>query len=108
MGAFVGLLLIAVLLGAYFTPWIVAAIRHLPNQGPVIVVNIFLGWTFVGWVVALAMACRSAPAPTAMPWAAGPPGAWPTVPPGGPPQLPPVTGPLTPGERIQQDGETAS
>jgi Superinfection immunity protein len=106
--AFVGLLIIAALLGAYFAPWIVAAVRHLPNRGPIIVVNIFLGWTFIGWVVALAMACRSVPASAVMPSAADPPGAWPAVPPAGPPRLPPVTGPLTPGERIQQDGETAS
>jgi hypothetical protein len=25
----------------------------------VVVINVFLGWTFVGWVVALAMACRT-------------------------------------------------
>jgi hypothetical protein len=27
----------------------------------VIVVNVFLGWTLIGWVVALAMAARSVP-----------------------------------------------
>jgi hypothetical protein len=30
--------------------------------GSVVVINIFLGWTFIGWVVALAMAARSVPA----------------------------------------------
>jgi hypothetical protein len=25
----------------------------------VVVINVFLGWAFVGWVVALAMACRT-------------------------------------------------
>jgi hypothetical protein len=29
----------------------------MPNKGSTIVVNVFLGWTFIGWVVALAMAC---------------------------------------------------
>jgi hypothetical protein len=27
----------------------------------VLVINLFLGWTFVGWVVALAMALRDVP-----------------------------------------------
>lgn len=50
-------------LGLYFIPTIVALARkeqgNLANIGPLIVVNVFLGWTFVGWVVALAMACQS-------------------------------------------------
>lgn len=46
---------------AYWVPTIVALVRHIPNKGSVIVVNAFLGWTVVGWVVALAMAVRSRP-----------------------------------------------
>ena len=42
---------------AYFAPSIVANVRHVRNVGSVVVVNLFLGWTFIGWVVALAMAC---------------------------------------------------
>ena len=45
-----------------FVPWWVAVHRNVPNAGSVIVVNLFLGWTVVGWVAALAMACRSIPA----------------------------------------------
>lgn len=52
------LLLVAV---GYFLPLIVAAVRKVPNVGSVAVVNIFLGWTVVGWVVALAMAARTVP-----------------------------------------------
>lgn len=49
---------ILVILGVpYFTPSIVAWVRKMPNIGSIIVVNFFLGWTFIGWVVALAMAC---------------------------------------------------
>ena len=33
----------------------------MPNDGSVIVVNVLLGWTVVGWIIALAMACRSKP-----------------------------------------------
>jgi hypothetical protein len=40
----------------YFVPSVVALYRETPNKGSTIVVNIFLGWTVIGWVVALAMA----------------------------------------------------
>jgi hypothetical protein len=54
-----GAILVIVLIGFYFLPVIVGAVRSVPNMGSVLVINFFLGWTFVGWVVALAMACRS-------------------------------------------------
>lgn len=38
----------------YFLPSIVAANRK--NNGGVLVINLFLGWTLIGWVVALAWA----------------------------------------------------
>jgi hypothetical protein len=43
----------------YFVPTIIALSRSLPNAGSVVVVNILLGWTFLGWVAALAMAAGS-------------------------------------------------
>jgi len=46
----------------YLLPSIVAVTRKVPNSGSVIVINVFLGWTFIGWVVALAMAVRTKPA----------------------------------------------
>jgi Superinfection immunity protein len=51
----------AIVLGfaVYFLPSIVAYGRKVTNSGSVFVINLFLGWTFVGWVVALAMACRT-------------------------------------------------
>jgi hypothetical protein len=48
-----------VVLALYFLPSIVAVARRITHQGSVVVINVFLGWTFVGWVVALAMACRT-------------------------------------------------
>jgi hypothetical protein len=50
-------------IAAYFLPTVVGAIRHVPNLGSVGVINFFLGWTFVGWIVAMAMAARSQPQP---------------------------------------------
>jgi hypothetical protein len=47
------------LIGVYFLPTIVAVTRKVTNQGSVAVINFFLGWTLLGWVVALAMACRT-------------------------------------------------
>jgi Superinfection immunity protein len=55
------LVIINVVTLGYFVPWWVAVHRHVPNWGSVIVVNVLLGWTLVGWAVAMAMACRSIP-----------------------------------------------
>lgn len=46
----------------YFLPAIIGAARKVPNILSVFVINLFLGWTFIGWVVALAMAVRTVPA----------------------------------------------
>jgi hypothetical protein len=64
LGAATGGVLLAflALLALYFIPSIIGAVRKVPNIGSVVVVNIFLGWTFIGWVVAMAMAARSVPA----------------------------------------------
>jgi Superinfection immunity protein len=43
----------------YFVPIIVAVVRKVTNQGSVAVINVTLGWTVIGWIVALAMACRT-------------------------------------------------
>jgi hypothetical protein len=56
-----GFVLILIVAGLYFIPTIVGAIRHVPNIGSIIVINLFLGWSVIGWIVALAMAARSVP-----------------------------------------------
>jgi hypothetical protein len=43
----------------YFLPWAVAATRGKSNSLAVGLVNFLLGWTLVGWVVALVMACTA-------------------------------------------------
>jgi hypothetical protein len=59
-GSAVAVLLVVVVgICLYFLPTIVAVRRKVTNQGSVFVINFFLGWTFVGWVVSLAMACRT-------------------------------------------------
>jgi uncharacterized membrane protein YqaE (UPF0057 family) len=42
-----------VLLVAYFFPTIVAFIRGHQDKFAILVLNIFLGWTVIGWIKAL-------------------------------------------------------
>jgi hypothetical protein len=39
----------------YFLPTFIAIDKKSKNKNAVIVINLFLGWTLLGWVVALAM-----------------------------------------------------
>lgn len=45
-----------VLFALYVTPSIIAMTRRLRNTDSIMVLNVLLGWTFVGWVVALCWA----------------------------------------------------
>ena len=40
-------------IGLYFIPSIVASHRNHHNTIPILLVNVFLDWTFLGWVLAL-------------------------------------------------------
>ena len=60
-GTILGLLLWVVIIVAYWTPTIIAGVRHIQGMGQVVIVNLFLGWPFIGWVVALVMAFRHVP-----------------------------------------------
>ena len=53
--------IIAVLSGFYMLPWAIAATRHKQNTGTIALLNVFLGWSGVGWVIALVLACLSDP-----------------------------------------------
>ena len=53
------LLIVLVVGGLYFIPSIVALMREHPSRAGIIILNIFLGWTLVGWVVSLAWAASS-------------------------------------------------
>jgi hypothetical protein len=61
-----GIIVILILFVAYFFPSFVADRRNVPNKGSVRVINLFLGWTVIGWVVALAMA-MAGPSPAQKP-----------------------------------------
>jgi hypothetical protein len=60
-GVAVSLFGVLVMIGLYLLPSVVAMVRKVVNVGSVVTVNVFLGWTLVGWVVAMAMATRTNP-----------------------------------------------
>ena len=53
------LLLMLAAIPLYFLPAIVANSRKHSNSGPILVINLLLGWTFLGWVGALVWALSS-------------------------------------------------
>jgi len=50
------LVVLVVVIAFYFLPSIVAYGRGKVNPGGVLVINLLLGWTVIGWIVALALA----------------------------------------------------
>jgi len=53
------LMLLTFLLACYFLPTIIAGFRHHHNVVAIGLVNLFFGWTLVGWVGALVWAVIS-------------------------------------------------
>jgi hypothetical protein len=52
-------LLPAIVLLVYFVPWLVGSNRHHRQKLAISMLNLFGGWTLIGWVVALVWACTS-------------------------------------------------
>jgi hypothetical protein len=50
--------IVAILTGGYMAPWAVAAVRDVPHW-LVFWINLLLGWTIIGWIIALVMALRT-------------------------------------------------
>ena len=48
---------LAILTAGYLLPWAIAAVRDVSHWS-VFWVNLLLGWTIVGWIIALVMALR--------------------------------------------------
>jgi hypothetical protein len=65
-GLFIGVVIAALL---YFIPTVIAGIRHHHRTTTIFLLNLFLGWTLIGWIGALFWACsdpgpkRGAPVP---------------------------------------------
>ena len=51
-------IVVAILTGGYMLPWAIAAVRGTANSWSVFWVNLLLGWTVIGWIIALVMAIR--------------------------------------------------
>jgi hypothetical protein len=49
------------LLAINFLPTIIAGVRKVRNFGWILTINLLLGWTVIGWVVALIWAFRDEP-----------------------------------------------
>jgi uncharacterized membrane protein YbhN (UPF0104 family) len=50
-------LIVVFVLGLYFLPTINAASRKHHSSGAVFMLNLLLGWTFLGWVIAMVWSC---------------------------------------------------
>lgn len=47
------------ILVAYFFPAIIAAVRGHHQKNAILILNLLLGWTFLGWVIALVWAATA-------------------------------------------------
>jgi hypothetical protein len=50
---------LAVLTLGYMLPWAVAETRGRPNSLAIGLLNFLVGWTLIGWIAALVMACSA-------------------------------------------------
>jgi hypothetical protein len=50
--------IVAILTAGYMLPWAIAAVRDVPHWG-VFWLNLLLGWTIVGWIIALVLSLRA-------------------------------------------------
>lgn len=63
MEAILGLFLLIGGLALYFVPLLVAMRNERENTTAIGLLNLFLGWTLIGWVGALVWASTNAPKP---------------------------------------------
>ena len=49
-----GFIILIVSLIIYLLPSLIACERNHLNQIPILIINLFLGWTLIGWVLCLA------------------------------------------------------
>ena len=63
MNAFEALAILALALAWYLLPTLVAVIRKHHNAMAIFLLNLFLGWSVIGWVVALVWSFTKPPPP---------------------------------------------
>ena len=52
-------IIIIISLISYFLPTVIAMLRGKSNTFAILLLNLFLGWTFIGWIVALVWSVTS-------------------------------------------------
>ena len=52
-------IVIIISLISYFLPTVIAMLRGKSNTFAILLLNLFLGWTFIGWIVALVWSATS-------------------------------------------------
>jgi hypothetical protein len=62
-----GKVVVVALIIGYFLPAIVASLRRHANAAAILILNLFLGWTFLGWVIALIWSATSNIRPKTIP-----------------------------------------
>ncbi len=53
-----------IIICVYFIPGIIGMMKGKNNAGAIFLLNLFLGWSLIGWVVALVWAVTNDPAKT--------------------------------------------
>ena len=53
------LLVVIFWLSLYFTPTIIGIVRKKKDTIAIAVLNMFLGWTFIGWIISLVWALKT-------------------------------------------------
>lgn len=51
-------LILPLIIAIYFLPTIISYARGLNCRGSIFIVNLFLGWTFIAWVLCLAWSAK--------------------------------------------------
>ncbi|MEE9235505.1 MAG: superinfection immunity protein, partial [Candidatus Acidoferrales bacterium] len=59
------ILIIVIIYGLYFLPLLVAMLRKKRNAPAIAILNLLLGWTILGWIVALVWAAMAESPPKA-------------------------------------------
>ncbi|WP_026689145.1 superinfection immunity protein [Alteribacter aurantiacus] len=61
IGGLFGIFIMLVVAAFYFIPTVVALARKKENVVAIFILNLLLGWSFIGWVIALVWACTTKP-----------------------------------------------
>jgi hypothetical protein len=60
-GAFIFGIFVGIGMFCFFMPYYIAGSRKHPNKYPILAINLFLGWSLIGWVIALVWALTRNP-----------------------------------------------